>query len=171
MKRRAEPDDNLTKRLILGVEHLSLNPTKQIDSFLSLEGVQLVNDSDESSMESETSNISDQESEEGETRARSKSEPKASLGEFTNKLERSWSLNNFHPTKFVERKPILIRVKRITPRKWKNEVSGHDGSSMEIIEPPARRKGNKNTGYSAGCECDSDVEEISKCTNCRRQRG
>ena len=177
MKRGASSFDHDAKRLILGVERLSLNGPRPLPVPSPAHSLEVLVHDDSSSNSghsgkpSSSSGGSDSEHE-AKVRERAASESQHATANSNDmeveKRERSWSLPRIVQLREEEARvttstslvTVLSRMPR--PRLLRRRASD-----------PARLKDRENKatgGYSAGCECDSDAEDEWRCKHCRRKK-
>jgi len=190
MKRNSDADSNCTKRIVLGVQRMSLraakrtpSPSSQHSSMDIIRGDTWEGSDGRSSTESEGDQLSSSEDSNMEwdqpRRSRSNSEPRTSNNRRTNyaaddddiksegAIERTWSLPRIIQLQEEERimkDALTTQYPRLLKSKLHRRVSDPQRSLRNLqVQSP---HGGADPGYSAGCECDSDMEDQAICIHC-----
>jgi hypothetical protein len=181
MKRSADSYDHATKRLVLAVEILSLNSPKISESpssVVSMEVQQQI-ESDDSSFLSEwprhsSSNDSDSEKD-NRRRTRSNSEPNEyhlAMDIERKCRDRTWSTSRVVEIQEEARSFVTSTISTVFARRIRSRMLRRASDPPRFREQVEQAAANafKDTGYSGGCECDSDQEESTLCKTCASRR-
>jgi len=185
-----ESECSATKRIVLGVQRLSLRTVVQSPSPLSrnssmeiINGSVFAADSDARSMDSDDDDHSRQSQSSSQNsdvewdyprRTRSNSESKVpTYGTDWIDRERTWSLPRIARLREEDRTVNIGATAASLIRKSKLTLV------RRASDPPRFRQARKeqglnpgiaDAGYSAGCECDSDAEDQMNCKHCVQVR-
>jgi hypothetical protein len=185
MKRNAGMECISTKRIILGVQRLSLRTVKRSPSPLSPpSSMEIVCGSiranGELSSDSEDQNHSHSSSQDSDMdwdntrRARSSSEPRTrrrirrEIDDHMSEGQRgrTWSLPRIVQLQEEARTTVAGVVTTVFPRRSRSRLSRRASDPPRFVN--LRTDGGPDAGYTGGCECDSDMEDQVFCTNCKR---
>jgi hypothetical protein len=173
MKRSLEVESLTTKRLVLGVQRLSLHsaPKKRTPTpeACLMDVVPNIREYHSSGSEGEGSRHPSSDSEfelDNLRRRRSGSDPPSRP---RGRNERTWSLPRIVQIKQEEKDILSCTLTTLYHTRSRHRMQRRASDPARARRMSDVSNLNQQDGYSGGCECDSDMEDQVYCNNCERE--